>query len=68
MVRNIAKYLYVQKMKTRGTFFLKCIIKLKPEQADGVSNYRFLMYLKFPENESVATNSVASQFTVCGCL
>lgn len=41
---------------------LKYIIKLKTEQADGVGNYRFLMYLKLPEKEHVAANFVASQF------
>lgn len=48
MIRDVAKYLYIQKMKTREAFLLKYIIKLKTEQADGASNYRFLMYLKFP--------------------
>lgn len=40
---------------------LKSIIKLETEWADGVGNYRFLMYLELPENESVAPHFVASE-------
>lgn len=40
---------------------LKSIIKLETEWADGVGNYRFLMYLELPRR-SVAPHFIASEF------